>query len=1065
MYPFTQVIKKIILPAFLVSLICTELTAQQADTVKKAIITKQEPDASAKKIRINGTIKEASSGKPLSGINVSIKGYSAAITDDNGAFTIQVPGYYSAIVVSGPGYQTKEVALKNRKVLHLELYEEGFSSLYDVALVSNEIKRKIQIPSSVTSINTQGNWDKHTETPDSYLQGRVAGLDVNRRSGTPGMGADLYIRGFNSLYATNKPLIVVDGMIYDANNYGSSLISGFHSNKFAQIELKDIDNITILKDGTSSYGTRGGNGVILITTGRAKDEATRLDFAAYSGLNSKVGTIPVMGADNYRVYLTDILHTKPGLTNNAIQEMPFLSNEVNADYYNSHQQTNWQNAVMNEGYSQNYHLKVTGGDNIATYALSLGYLKNEGLVANTDLTRYQTRFNANLNLSQKLKVQANIAFTRSEQNVRDQGLAVNTNPLYLGLIKSPFLSSHVLSDIGVASPNLSPVDMFSLSNPVAAIESINGLNRNYRFVGAVGFDYLLNQKLALHTMMGVTYDKVRENIFIPETGIVPVILNTAEGNNKAGANVQRYYSLSNDSWLSYKHDFDPAHAFSANLGFRYTSSDAESDQGLSYNTASDEFVTLQSGVTSLREVGGGLGKWNWLNTYFNADYRAFDKYFLSMSLAADASSRFGKEIPDVLSVNKNKFAVMPAVAGAWLISSEDFMSRFKGIETLKLKLGYGLSGNDDIGNYSAKKYYVSQNFLGKYGMVRGNIGNPELKWETVAKLNAGVDLVLFQERLSISIDAYQSKTSDMIILEPVYSSSGLNTALTNSGGMNTKGIDLSVSGRLVNKKNLKWDLGLNLSSYKNEITKLPETIYTRYAGATVITQVGQSANLFYGYKTNGVYSTAAEANASGLQNKLSDGSLVAVQAGDIRFLNTNDDQIIDEKDKQVIGNSNPDFTGAITNHFGYKRWSLDALFTFSKGNDVYNGTRASLEAMTGAENQTDAIINRWRTEGQVTNIPQAVWGDPAENSRFSDRWIEDGSYIRLKTVTLAYNLPKIQFLKNATVYFTGNNIFTVTKYLGYDPEFNVAESVFARGIDTFYEPQYRSVQLGIRVGL
>lgn len=1065
MFQFTQLTKKIIYPAFLVSLVCTDLVAQQTTSAAKSAITQSVGEKSEAEISISGVIREASTRKPLPGINISIEGFSAAISDDSGLFKISAPRDNAVILVSGPGYQSKEVALKKRRNLNIELYEDSYTSLYDVALVSNGVKRKSQIPNSISSINTHGNWDKHTETPDAYLQGRVAGLEVIRRSGTPGIGADLYIRGFNSLYATNKPLIVVDGMIYDTNNYGSSLITGFATNKFAQIELKDIDQITVLKDGTSMYGTRGGNGVILITTGRAKDEATRLDFAAYGGVNSSVSSIPVMDSDRYRVYLSDILSTKAGMNPGEIQGMPFLSDQTSTEYYNYHQQTNWQNAVMNEGYSQNYHLKVTGGDNIATYALSLGYLKNEGLIAETDLTRYQTRFNANLNLSQKLKVQANIAFTRSEQNLRDQGLAMSTNPLYLALVKSPFLSSHVLSETGIPSPNLSPVDMFSISNPVAATDGITALNRSYRFVGAIGFDYSFSNTLGLHSMMGVTYDKVRENTFVPSLGIAPLTLSTAEAVNRAGANIQRNYTLFNNTWLSYMRKFGQSHSLSANLGFRYSSSSAESDYGLSYNTASDEFVTLQSGVSSLRVVNGGLGKWNWLNTYLNVDYNALDKYFLTFNVAADASSRFGKEIPNALTLSGNKYAVLPGVSAAWLISSENFMSNFSAIELLKFRLGYGLSGNDDIGNYAAKKYYVSQNFLGKYGTVRGNIGNPELKWETVAKANAGLDISFFKERLSFSVDAYQSKTSDMLILKSITSASGLMTSLTNSGEMKTKGIEFSANGRIINKSSLKWDLGINLSSYKNEVTQLPGTIYTSYAGATMITEVGQSANLFYGYKTNGVYSTSQEAASSGLSNKLADGSLVPVQAGDIRFVNINGDNVITEADKQVIGDPTPDFTGAVFNQFVYKRWSLNALLTFSKGNDVFNGTRASLESLAGAENQTMAAVNRWRTEGQVTNTPRAVWGDPTENSRFSDRWIEDGSYLRLKTVTLAYNLPKISFLKNATVYATGNNIFTITRYLGYDPEFNVSENIFARGIDTFYEPQFRSLQLGIRVGL
>ena len=391
----------------------------------------------------------------------------------------------------------------------------------------------------------------------------------------------------------------------------------------------------------------------------------------------------------------------------------------------------------------------------------------------------------------------------------------------------------------------------------------------------------------------------------------------------------------------------------------------------------------------------------------------------------------------------------------------------KAIETLKLRASYGISGNEDIGNYGSKKYYVSQGFLNRQGLVRGNIGNSSLKWETVKKANIGLDAALYNERINLSIDVYNTNISDMLVYEPTGSLSGFPYALTNSGSMQNTGLEIAVNTRIINNEKLVWGMGFNLGTYKNKIKSLPAGIpLNSYAGATYLMREGRAANLFYGYKTNGVYTSAAEANASGLMNKLSNGSLVPFQGGDVRFVNTNGDAVIDKNDMQVIGNPNPDFVGGLSNRLAYKRWSLDALFTFSVGNDIYNATRASLESMSGYENQTLAVLNRWRTDGQVTNMPRAVWGDPAENARFSDRWIEDGSYFKLRTVSLSYDVPfKAAFMKYATVYATANNVFTVTKYLGYDPEFSSQGSIFARGVDTGLEPIYKSVQLGVRIGL
>jgi len=1064
---FTTQVKILLIQGVFAAFAAGQLQAAQVHPLNKTAPQK-DTSAIAKKIQIIGVIKEAATGKPLPGINITVTGFAAALTDDKGAFNINVPNRNAVLVISGPGYQRKEVALQGRTNITVSLFEDTYNSAYSLVALPYNTVSKNQLTYSASSLTTQGNWDKPLETPDTYLQGRIAGLDAVKRSGTPDIGASLNLRGYNSLYGSNQPLIVVDGMMYDINNYGGSLISGHTTNRLADIDIKDIDNITLIKDGTAMYGTRGANGVLLITSGHAKGEATRFDFSAYGGYNSNIKQLPVMNATDYRVYLADVLKTNPGMSDAIIQAQPYFNDNPNPDYYTYHQNTNWQNLVTGSGYSQNYYLKVAGGDNIATYALSMGYLKNRGLTNNTDLTRYQTRFNANLNLSTRLTARINAAFTRSEQNLRDQGQAYNTNPLYLSLIKAPFLSPYEVSATGAQSPNISNADIFGISNPFAAVSTkMQDLNRSYRFFGSAAFDYAFNKKLSLSTLLGLTFDKVRENVFIPRNGIAPQVFTNFIANDESAAGVQRFNSLYNDTRLSYKTQFNASHALSANVGFRYNSSSSEADNGIGYNTASDNFVTLGGTVAGTRDIGGALGKWNWLNTYFNADYAAFNKYFLSFNAAVDGSSRFGTQIPGSLTINGFKYAVLPSLSAAWLISSEKFMAKYKFIESLKLRAGYGYTGNDDIGNYTAKNYYVAQNLVNREGLVRGNIGDPALKWETTAKLNIGIDASLLNERLTLSFDAYRNRTADMLVYLPALTASGFSYALGNSGTMRNEGLELAVNGRLINKANLKWDMGLNIAATRNKVLSLPGGSFTTtYGGATMLTQEGSPLNLFYGYKTNGVFRSSAEAAASGLSYKDANGNTITPQGGDIRFSDLNNDKVIDEKDKQAIGNPNPKFMGGYTNMLSYKRWTMNALFTFSVGNQIYNSTRAALESMSGAQNQTADVINRWRNTGQVTDVPRAAWGDPAGNARFSDRWIEDGSYLRLKNLSISYNVPvKGTVLRSATIYATGSNIFTMSKYLGYDPEFSAANSPFARGVDVGLEPQFRSVQLGLRIGL
>ena len=1041
--------------------------AQQADSLSRY---RADSIVRAKAPKISGVVKDAATGKPVAGINIGVFEFSAAISDDRGRFTINVPNYNAVLTLSGQGYQLKEVPLKGRhKLTDILIFEDSYNSVYDVAQMPVKSTPINQLVNSVTAISTGGSWETASETPDTYLQGKVAGLNAIRRSGTPNIGANLFLRGYNSLYGTNAPLVVVDGMIYDNNHYGSSLIGGHITNALADIDLKDISNITVIKDAASMYGTKGANGVILITTNHPSDLATKIDFGVYSGYNYMPSSMyyPVMSASDYRIYLSDVLKTS-GMTADQIAAQPYMiDNTSNADYYNYHNNTNWQKQVFKNGFSQNYNLKVTGGDNIAKYALSMGYGGNNGISTNTDLKKYNTRFNADLNLSKHFTISANFAFTYNQQDLRDQGVYPKTNPIYTALIKAPILQPHAVNSQGIESPNLSDSDIFGVSNPTAIADNVQAVNKNYRFFGGITFRYQINKSLTAQTLIGVTSDKVRENTFIPRAGIVNDTLNNAIGDSRMGSRVQRLYTLYNDTRVTYDRVFSRIHHFTASIGARYDQTQVNDNYALGYNSAFDQLVTVGTGVSTLRAAGGNIGEYHWLNNYLTADYQLMHKYLLSYNMAVDASSRFGTTVPNAPTVGGNKLAVLPSVAAGWVISSEKFMSNVNFIELLKLRASYGLTGNDDIGNYAARQYYVSQNLLGMEGLVRGNIGNSSLQWEVNKKLDIGLDASLLKERLTITADVFKNTTSKMITYDPTPAISGFQYAVYNDGAMQNVGAELGVNGRIINKSNLKWDLGFNISSYRNKVTKFPgNSMLSSYAGATILTQVGLPANMFYGYKTNGVYRSDAEAASAGLSVRTSSGSLIPLKGGDMRFVDVNGDKVIDSQDMQVIGNPNPKFTGGITTSVTYKRFTASALITFVYGNQLYNYTRRILESENSPYNQTDAVLNRWRADGQVTNIPRAVYGDPTGNSRFSDRWIEDGSYLRLRTITVSYDFPvKNKFFKYIKAYATGNNLLTFTKYMGYDPEFSAGDNILYQGIDAGLEPQIKTVQLGVRLGI
>jgi TonB-linked SusC/RagA family outer membrane protein len=1021
----------------------------------------------AKAVEITGTITHAATRLPLRAISVTYHDYSAAITDSSGHFTLRIPNADVTIIVQGEGFQAKEIALKGRKTVDILLYEDNYISFYDAAVLPLGPLSNSRIPYAVTSIQSKGNWTRTHETPDAFLQGKVAGLNAIRRSGTPNSGANLFLRGISSLYTSNQPLVIVDDIIYDITDYGGTLNSGSYTNPLAYVDIKDIDNVTIIKDGSSTYGTKGANGVIVITTARANELSTRIDFAVYGGVNFSPRNLPLLNAVQYRTYLSDVLQSA-GATETQIKGYSFMNdNPSNPEYYRYHNNINWQKEVLNNSTFKNYHLKVTGGDNIAKYALTLGVMSNSGVLKETNISRYNTRFNADFNLSKKLTSTANLSFTYNDLGLKDQGLASKTNPLYVALIKSPLIGVNEVSSSGAVSPVITDVDTFGVSNPVSLITTMQGFNKNYRFVGSMGFNYTFSKLFSLSTTAAVTLDKVRENLFIPSKGVVNDTLeNGTVADNRLGAQTKRMLSIYNDTRFSYDQTFQNIHHLSGRAGVRFLQSNTEQDIALGANSATDQLRSVGNGVAALRRTGGDLGKYRWINTYIGADYSLREKYFISLNVAVDGSSRFGKAVPGALSLSGNSFAVLPSIAGAWLISSENFMAKNSTISLLKLRASYGLSGNDDIGNYNAKQYYVSQNFLGTQGLVRGNFGNNQLQWESVKKLNGGLDVALFNERFNFSVDVYQNKTDKMLVNETLPSITGTTFALTNSGNMKTTGVEASVTTRIINKPAFKWDAGFNVAKYKSTITGLPNNIFTEYAGGTIISSVGNGPNMFYGFRTNGVFVSDAEATAAGLSIVQANGNILAFRGGDIHFQDVNGDHIIDANDQQIIGDPNPDFTGAITNRVEWKRFALDVLFTFSKGNDIYNYTRRQLESQSNYNNQTTAVINRWRSNGQVTNIPRASFGDPIGNSRFSDRWIEDGSYFRLRTASLTYNLPiKAGFLRYSVLYVTGNNLFTLTKYLGFDPEVSAMPGVLAQGVDITLEPQFRSVQVGLRFGL
>ena len=1011
---------------------------------------------------VTGTITDASTGLPLGGISVAVPNYSSTATNDSGTFTIKVPDYETILEISGKDIQFKEVALKGKHSISIKLYEEAFNSIHDLAMLPYSQKTKSEVTNSVVTLN--GTWT-NPGSLENTLQGRIAGMNVITRSGTPGIGANIFLRGYSSFYGNNQPLIVVDGVPYDYQNYSSSQIDGYVSDPLSHIDVKDIDNITVIKDAVSLYGAKAANGVILINTVHARENATKIDFYVNGGMNFTPKQLPVMDASDFRTYLTEQFKNN-NLSDDWIASQPYMNNDVNStDYKRYHNNTNWQDKVFDRSTNQDYYLRVTGGDEIAKYGLSVGYMKNTGILRNTDFSKYNVRFNSDIIATSKLTINANLGFTYGEHNLMNDGIAPKTNPIYLSLIKSSFFTPNVLDNNGEVTKNVEDVDSLGIGNPAAVINSLEARSKAYRFTGSVKLNYKINTHINLNSILGLTFDKNDENVFIPDRGFVADTLLTTIAYDRAISNVARLSSVFSDSWLNYNKIISNVHFLSVNLGFRYSTNSSRDDIARGYNTPIDALKFLDSGTSNLDRTGGSAEKWKWMTYYAGVDYSLKKKYFASLNLSMDGSSRFGSDANGI-NLFSHKFGFFPSIGAAWLVSSENFMSDMTLIEQLKLRASYGITGNDDVGKLNSSKYYTPQGFIGYSGLVSGEVPNTHTQWETNKKMNLGADMAFLNERLQINVDFFHNITDNMLTFNPIDKISGSNVALINNGTVQNNGFELNINGRIRNGI-FKWDAGIGIAHYKNKIKKLPGGEFTtNIAGGTILSRVGEPVGVFYGYHSLGVFASDADAAQSGQTNRMPNDQLVNAKGGDIWFLDSDQNGIIDQNDREIIGNPNPKFTGMFTNHFVWKRISLDILFTFSYGNKVYNQLRSSLESLSGYENQSTTALNRWKYDGQITDIPKSSWGDPMGNARFSNRWIEDGSYIKLRTISISYDLPfKTGFFKNATVYMAANNLITLTHYLGYDPEFSMSSSCFAQGIDAGLTPQFRSMYIGFRIGL
>jgi TonB-linked SusC/RagA family outer membrane protein len=1026
-------------------------------------------------LTLKGYVRNAKTHEPVPAAQVLALNHEASATaDDSGTFSIGLYSSNDVLLIRAFDYNRREIAVRGRESLVIDLYPEDFTEDYGVMESPAGMARSSEMTNAAS-------------TPASPLSPMFVSLDeavslqmggdvrAVSRSGLSGMGSSLFIRGYSSLHRDAQPLFIVDGIIWNNHYDRYSLHDGFYTNSLADIDLNDIKSVTLIKDGTSIYGSRGSKGVILVRTRRAEDVTTKIVVNAHSGITERPGSLPMMNGDQFRIYATDILGTID-LPGDIYDELEYLQDDPSSTSYPQyHNKTDWDDEVYRRGFTQSYNIGVTGGDDKALYAFSLGYTGNRGVVKTTDMDRLNMRFNGDFNLTDFFDMGLNIGFTNVDRTLLDDGVNIYTGPAYLAMVKSPFLSPYTYTVDGTLTADFEDADVFGIGNPTAIIENSLNTNSHYRLnIGALPV-LKLGRHITISSQFDYSLDRVKETYFSPMLGVIErQVPGLGISENVFRSLQMRNNTLFSDTRVRYTRVFRSVHNLDAMLGWRYISDFLEADYAEGHNSGTDQKRNLLAeeefkNTAGLNDVSKSIS--NYAALAYNYDKR----YFLNAAMAMDGSSRFGRETASGISLFGHSWGFFPSLNGAWLVSSESFMSSAGFVDHLKIRAGLDITGNDDIDPYAWSPYFISVKYMGRAnGIILGNIGNPEVQWETTASLHAGVDARLFNERLALSADLYTAKTRDLLFLDTLPELAGTGYYWNNGGEMSNRGFELSARVKVLNLRNLHWEMGLSIGRYKNEILSLPGSDYTTSLyGADILTSVGNPAGVFYGYKTDGVLADEAEAEAADLKVLDADGIEHSLTAGDVRFMDHHEDGILDEKDKQVIGDPNPDFYGSFDTRLSYRNLRLDVYFSYSYGNEVYNYLRRTVESGIHYEdgikflpNQSTAMLSRWISEGQQTGRPKMSYEDPVGNARFSDLWIEDGSYLKLKTLKLSYEIPlKGGIIEGLNVWVAVNNVWTLTSYLGRDPEVSAGNAVLYQGIDRGLLPGTRSYFLGLKMNL
>lgn len=1005
--------------------------------------------------QIVGLVLDADTRKPLGAAQVSSDELArSVVSGPKGVFRAKVFSDRATLNVVKEGYFSARVNLLGRDSVVIYLQQSANTLATDhYSSPDGEVPMSDRIGSAgavgIKDIN------RGYFTASDALTGRFAGLRVSNKSGMVGEGSFFNLRGNRTLLGQNTPLLVVDGVPFLSDQNSSNIINGFSGDLLEPVSLGNVEQITFLKGADAMpYGSLGSNGVLMIKTERGKVSRTLVELQSVEGVGFINKTLPLLSGLDFSRYIADIAGSYYADSGEIGKAFPFLSGDMTAGQKVRYGfDTDWQKEIYSPAFVSDNMLKVRGGDAVVQYLVTAGYQKGNGVVDGTTRDKFYTNGNTNINFSEKLSAFASISFDFLEMKLQEQGLSPETNPLLAAYSHSPLTGIYEVDDRGAILTEYARIDpVMNVSNPVAMLTGIEGKNKIYDFLVNTGLNYNILKNLKADMTFGIYYRYVKDDIFIGGLSsgtIAPLMGGLALNTVRSGSSESRDYF----GKVGVTYNFSTgSHNLDLRAGWQMISSRTQASSGSGINTTTDRYRTL-SNVSSVGRSSGGYAELlNWMNVYLKADYNFRNQLYLSAIGVVDASSTYGKY--------SDRWYLFPGVKAGWKISNAPFLRDSRSVSNLMVRSEYSVNPNSRYSSAYGSYYYMLQLLRDVSGLVRAGVPNQKIGPERVTNIDLGVDFSLLGDKFSVSADIFQEYTRNMIVdtkASPVY---GSGVIYKNSGSMRSRGVELSASVLLTGGK-FRWRVGGNIAYYKTRIMSLggqDQQTIDLGDGVTLINKVGEAPFSYYGHRADGVYATSEQAAAEGLTTL----SGYPYTGGDVRFRSLDGDKLITDSDREILGCADPDFFGGFHTRMSWKGFSLFANFSYSCGGKVYNGTRRYNELGKGFTNQAASMGRRWMAEGQQTDIPRVVYGDPAGNNRFSSRWIEDGSYLKLKELTISWETrKKLLFMTGFKVFITGENLLCFTDYTGSDPEFAYSYDMAMAGMDVAKVPVPKYVKIGL----